>query len=99
MSELSIADLSKDLRSAIEGLESNKNLDEVGIIVRVGDGVAWIHGLRSAGYNEVLKIETPSGIVEAFALNLLEDEIGAVLLGDDAEVKAGQTVRLKGTVL
>lgn len=99
MNELSITDLSKDLRSAIDNLESSKNLDEVGVITRIGDGVAWIHGLRSAGYSEVLNIETPNGLVEAFALNLLEDEIGAVLLGDDAEVKAGQTVRLKGTAL
>lgn len=99
MSELSITELSKELRSAIENLETTGNLDEVGIILRVGDGVAWIHGLRSAGYSEVLEIETPSGVVEAFALNLLEDEIGAVLLGDDSEVKAGQSVRLKGTVL
>lgn len=99
MSEVSITELSKDLRKAIEGLETSGNLDEVGIVLRVGDGVVWVHGLRSAGYSEVLQIETPSGVVEAFALNLLEDEIGAVLLGDDAKVKAGQTVRLKGTVL
>jgi len=99
MSELSITDLSKDLRSAIQNLESNKNLDEVGVVVRVGDGVVWIHGLRNAGYNEVVNIETADGIVEAFALNLMEDEIGAVLLGDDSAVKAGQSVRLKGTVL
>lgn len=99
MSELSITDLSNDLRNAIENLDTKKQLDEVGVITRIGDGVAWIHGLRSAGYSEVLNIETPEGIVEAFALNLLEDEIGAVLLGDDSAVKAGQTVRLKGTVL
>jgi len=99
MSELSITELSKDLRKAIESLESDKSLDEVGVIVRVGDGVVWVHGLRNAGYSEVLQIETTDGIVEAFALNLLEDEIGAVLLGSDAKVKAGQTVRLKGTVL
>ena len=99
MSELSITELSKELRDAIEHLEATKGLDEVGVVLRVGDGVAWIHGLRSAGYNEVVQIETGSGTVEAFALNLLEDEIGAVLLGDDAEVKAGQTVHLKGEVL
>jgi F-type H+/Na+-transporting ATPase subunit alpha len=58
-----------------------------------------VHGLRSAGFSEMLEIETKSGIVEAFALNLMEDEIGAVLLGSDAHVSAGDTVRLKGTVL
>ena len=99
MSELSITELSKELRSAIESLEAVGNLDEVGVVLRVGDGVAWVHGLRNAGYSEVLQIETADGIVEAFALNLLEDEIGAVLLGEDRAVKAGQTVRLKGTVL
>lgn len=99
MTDLSITQLSKDLRKAIENLETNDKLEEVGIVVRVGDGVAWIHGLRNAGYSEVLQIETSDGIIEAFALNLLEDEIGAVLLGDDSGVKAGQTVRLKGTVL
>ncbi|NCO10415.1 F0F1 ATP synthase subunit alpha [Candidatus Saccharibacteria bacterium] len=99
MSNLSITELSKDLRQAIEGLETQGDFDETGIVLRVGDGVVWVHGLRSAGYSEVLHIETPSGVVEAFALNLLEDEIGAVLLGDDAEVKAGQTVRRKGSVL
>lgn len=99
MSELSITELSKELRNAIQTLETTGNLDEVGVVLRVGDGVAWIHGLRSAGYSEVIEIETESGVVEAFALNLLEDEIGAVLLGDDSEVKAGQSVRLKGSVL
>lgn len=99
MSELSISELSKELRSAIESLETAGNLDEVGVVLRVGDGVAWIHGLRNAGYSEVVEIETEHGTVEAFALNLLEDEIGAVLLGEDSAVKAGQTVRLKGTVL
>lgn len=99
MSTVSITELSKDLRQAIESLETKGSLDEVGIVVRVGDGVAWIHGLRNAGYSEVINIETEDGIVEAFALNLLEDEIGAVLLGSDSAVKAGQTVRLKGTVL
>jgi len=99
MSELSITALSKDLQKAIAGLETNANLDEVGVVLRVGDGVVWIHGLRKAGYSEVLQIETPTGVVEAFALNLLEDEIGAVLLDSDASVKAGQTVRLKGSVL
>ena len=99
MSEGTITSLSKELRHAIAQLEVQGNLEEVGIVVRVGDGVAWIHGLRKAGYSEVVEIETESGVVEAFALNLLEDEIGAVLLGGDAAVKAGQSVRLKGTVL
>lgn len=99
MSKVSITELSQDLRSAIAGLEATEGLEQVGIVVRVGDGVAWVHGLRSAGYSEVLEIESEDGIVEAFVLNLNEDEIGAVLLGDDSRVKAGARVTLKGKVL
>ncbi len=55
--------------------------------------------MREAGYSEVLKIEAGDRIVEAFALNLAEDEIGAVLLGGDNFVSAGDKVTLKGTVL
>lgn len=96
---ISISQLSADLKAAISKLENKEGLESVGVVTRVGDGVAWVHGLRDAGYSEVLEIETPNGIVEAFALNLMEDEIGAVLLGSDAEVSAGNTVRLKGKIL
>lgn len=99
MADLAVTELSKELRDAIAGLETSEGLESVGVVTRVGDGVAWIHGLRGAGSSEVLQIETEKGIVEAFALNLMEDEIGAVLLGSDEAVSAGNKVRLKGTVL
>ena len=99
MAELQVQELSKELQSAIAGLEANDGLKEAGVVIRVGDGVAWVHGLTNAGYSEVLEIDTPSGVVEAFALNLMEDEIGAVILGNDQQVAAGNTVRLKGKVL
>src|SRR5690606_9766421 len=99
MSDITASQLSKELRDAISSLEVTEGLDEVGIVTRVGDGIAWIHGLRSAGYSEVVEIESGASVVEAFALNLMEDEIGAVLLGEDSEVSAGAKVRLKGEVL
>ncbi len=99
MAEISVQELSKGLRDAIAGLEVSEGLEELGIVTRIGDGVAWVHGLKKAGYNEVLEIQTKSGVVEAFALNLMEDEIGAVLLGSDQTVAAGDKVRLKGEVL
>jgi F-type H+/Na+-transporting ATPase subunit alpha len=99
MAELSVTELSKELRDAIAQLEVSGNLETVGIVTRVGDGVAWVHGLTAAGYSEVLQIETKKGVVEAFALNLNEDEIGAVLLGSDEDVVAGAKVTLKGTIL
>ena len=99
MTKLSVTELSRDLRDAIAGLEASEGLKKVGIVTRVGDGVAWVHGLHEAGYSEVLEIESENGPVEAFALNLNEDEIGAVLLGSDSDVKAGARVSLKGETL
>jgi F-type H+-transporting ATPase subunit alpha len=100
MSELSITTLSDDIRAAIRQLKTRPEIEEVGIVTRVGDGIAWIYGLRHAGYNEMLEIEGTNGEpVTAFAFNLGEDEIGAVLLGEDVAVRAGATARLSGKVL
>jgi len=100
VSELSITELSDDIRAAIAELKQRPELEDVGVVTRVGDGIAWVYGLSGAGYNEMLEVEGTDGKnVTAFAFNLGEDEIGAVLLGDDTLVKAGAKVRLSGTVL
>ena len=99
MAEIRVKELAADLKKSIENLQVKGELSSSGIVTRVGDGVAWIYGLTDCGYNEVVRIETDGGHVEAFALNLMEDEIGAVLLGDDAQVRAGAHVTLVGNVL
>lgn len=99
MAELNIKDLSKELEAAVTSLNVAGELGTTGIVTRIGDGVAWIYGLRDCGFNEVLEIETANGTTQAFALNLMEDEIGAVLLGDDSQVSAGAKVTLSGSVL
>lgn len=100
MAELSVKELSADIKKAIDDLKGSSQLENVGIVTRVGDGIAWIYGLSQAGFNEMLEIEaTDGGSVTAFALNLMEDEIGAVLLGEDIRVKAGAKVRLSGKVV
>ena len=99
MSKIDVTELAKSLREKIAQLEATEGLEDAGVVIRVGDGVAWVHGLNSAGYSEVLEIETDGGTVEAFALNLMEDEIGAVILGGEDKVKAGASVRRKGSVL
>src|SRR5476651_2523454 len=100
MAELSITELSDDIRAAIAQLKQRPEIENVGVITRVGDGVAWIYGLAGAGYNEMLEIEGVDGQkATAFALNLGEDEIGVVLLREDTAVKAGAKVRLSGRVL
>ncbi len=98
--DLSVHELSKELQDAITALRTETGLEQAGVVTRVGDGVAWIYGLRDAGYNEVVEISGADGsVVRAFALNLLEDEIGAVILDEDSQVVAGARVRLSGSVL
>lgn len=99
MAEINVKELSKELQTAISGLQTSGELGSRGVVTRVGDGVAWIYGLREAGYSEVVTIESDEGDVEAFTLNLMEDEIGAVLLGSETAVKAGARVALSGKTL
>lgn len=100
MAEISIKELSGELKQAIEELKSAGTTQDTGVVIRVGDGVAWIYGLKKVGYNEMLEIDGSDGSkVTAFALNLMEDEIGAVILGEDTLIKAGTRVHLTGKVL
>lgn len=99
MAELQVKELSKELADAISNIGTKSSLEQTGVVTRVGDGVAWIYGLSGAGYAEVIHIETAAEPVDAFVLNLMEDEIGAVLLGEDSLVKAGAKVTLSGKVL
>lgn len=98
--EISIKELSNDIRQAIEELKNRPEIENVGIVTRVGDGIAWIYGLTTAGFNEMIEIKATNGQnVTAFAFNLGHDEIGAVLLGEDTLIKAGATAKLVGKVL
>jgi F-type H+-transporting ATPase subunit alpha len=98
--ELSITELSDDIRAAIAQLKNRPEIENVGVVTRVGDGIAWIYGLSACGYNEMLEVEGTDGQkITAFAFNLAEDEIGAVLLGEDTDIKAGAKARLSGKVL
>ncbi len=97
--EFSVKALSADIKKAIDQLKGSPDIETVGIVTRVGDGIAWIYGLSSCGYSEMLEIEGLDRSVPAFALNLMEDEIGAVLMGEDVQVKAGARVKLTGKVL
>lgn len=100
MSELNVKELSRELQDAIEGLRSTEKLQDTGVVTRVSDGVVWIYGLRGAGYSEVLEVEIDGGgVARAFALNLFEDEVGAVLVDKETGVRAGAKVRLSGRTL
>lgn len=100
MADVSAKELKSEIQAAIAELKNRPGAEKVGIVTRVGDGIAWIYGLKELGYNEMIDIEAEDGTqVPAFALNLGEDEIGAVLLGDEGKVKAGAKVRMTGKVV
>jgi F-type H+/Na+-transporting ATPase subunit alpha len=100
MKDISIQELATDIRSAIEQLKAKPEIETVGIVTRVGDGIAWIYGLSTCGYSEMIDIEATDGrTITAFAFNLSQDEIGAVILGDDTAIKAGAKAKLSGKVL
>jgi F-type H+-transporting ATPase subunit alpha len=53
MADLSIKELSQDIRNAIEQLKTRPDIEEVGVVTRVGDGIAWIYGLSNCGFSEM----------------------------------------------
>ncbi len=89
-------EITKVLRAQIENYEGVVEADEVGTVLQVGDGIARVHGLPSALALEML--ELPHG-VSGLALNLEEDNVGVVLLGEDTLIKEGDPVRRTGRVI
>ncbi len=83
-------EITKIIQQQIEGYESGVDIREVGIVTSVGDGIARIYGLDRAMYNELL--EFPRGVF-GLALNLEEDNVGAVLLGETQLVREGDQVK------
>ena len=82
------------LKSQIENYQAEVEVDEVGTVLEVGDGIARIYGLRNCMAMEML--ELPHGVT-GLALNLEEDNVGAVLLGEDTLIKEGDLVKRTGT--
>lgn len=100
MSSLNVKELSQELQGAISQLQANESgFEQAGVVTKISDGIVWIYGLSDCGFSDVVEIATDNGKAQAFALNLNEDEIGAVLLDSDVDVKAGARVTLTGTTL
>ncbi|MGW0248983.1 F0F1 ATP synthase subunit alpha [Nocardia goodfellowii] len=98
MAELTIS--SDEIRSAIESYTQSytpeTSIEEIGVVTDASDGIAHVSGLPSAMANELL--EFPGGVL-GVALNLEDREIGAVILGEFAEIEEGQEVKRTGDVL
>ena len=90
MAQIRADEITRVLREEIENYEKTINVSETGYVISVGDGIARIHGLDRVMAGEM--IEFPHDVA-GIALNLEEDQVGAVLLGDYAEIKEGDEVR------
>ncbi len=90
MAEIKPAEVSEILKKQLEGLKTDAELEEVGTVLQVGDGIARIYGLSNVQANELIEFENGSkGIV----LNLEEDNVGAVLFGLSEEIREGDQVK------
>ena len=79
MAEIKPAEVTAILRQQLAGLNQGSDLEEVGTVLQVGDGVARIYGLNNVEAGELIEL---AGGVKAIVLNLEEDNVGAVLLGE-----------------
>ena len=89
-------DIASVIKRQIEEFGRDLSMVDVGTVIEVGDGIAQIHGLSGAAYSELLEFE---GGVMGMALNLEEDSVGAVILGDPLVVREGSEVRSTGRVV
>jgi F-type H+-transporting ATPase subunit alpha len=84
-------EISKILRQQIESFGAGVSVAEVGTVIKVGDGIADIHGLEKVMAGELLEFE--KGSASGLALNLEEDKVGVVLLGDYLSIQEGDIVK------
>jgi F-type H+/Na+-transporting ATPase subunit alpha len=96
MAQIKADEITKILREQIENYQQTVSVDEVGAVISVGDGIARVHGLERCMSGEMLTF--PHGVT-GIALNLEEDQVGAVLLGDYTEIKEGDIVKRTKTIM
>src|SRR6267143_1570696 len=96
MANIKADEISKILREQIENYEQTVAVDEVGAIISVGDGIARVHGLAKVMAGEMLAFPHD---VFGIALNLEEEQVGVVLLGESQELKEGDVVKRTNTIM
>ncbi len=96
MAQIQADEISRLLRAEIENYEKAVNVSETGSVISVGDGIARIYGLENVMAGELIEF---TGGVSGIALNLEEDQVGAVLLGEYAGIKEGDEVRRTGRIM
>jgi F-type H+-transporting ATPase subunit alpha len=88
-------EISSILRQQLSNFNTSAELEEVGTVLQVGDGIARIYGLNNVKSGELVEFETG---VKAIALNLEEDNVGVVLMGEGANIKEGSKVKRTGMI-
>ncbi len=96
MAQIRADEISRVLLSEIENYDAVANISETGSVISVGDGIARLYGLQNAMAGELIEF-SPETV--GIALNLEEDQVGAVLLGDYSHVKEGDQVRRTGKIM
>jgi len=96
MAQIKADEITELLRQQIESYEQKIQVDEVGTVISLGDGIARVHGLDKVMAGEL--IEFPHGVA-GLAMNLDEDQVGAVLLGDYTELSEGDQVKRTGKIM
>lgn len=95
MAEVKPAEVSAILRQQLSGFKSEQELEEVGTVLQVGDGIARIYGLSKVQSGELIEFENG---LKGIVLNLEEDNVGAVTLGSSTDIKEGETVKRTGKI-
>jgi F-type H+-transporting ATPase subunit alpha len=95
MAEVKPAEVSAILREQLSGLKTEAELQEVGTVLQIGDGIARVYGLSNVQYGELVEFENG---LQSMALNLEEDNVGLVLLGNGKGIKEGATVKRTGKI-
>ena len=95
MVEIKPDEISAILRQQLTNFNASANLEEVGTVLQVGDGIARVYGLNSVRQGELVAFENG---VKAIALNLEEDNVGVVLMGESGDIKEGAQVRRTGQI-
>ncbi len=95
MAGIKPAEVSAILRQQLSGFKSEAELEEVGTVLQVGDGIARIYGLSGVQSGELIEFETG---LQGIVLNLEEDNVGAVLLGSVTKIKEGDVVKRTGKI-
>lgn len=90
MAEINPAEVSAILKQQLANFDTQSNVEEVGTVLTIGDGIARVYGLENVQYGELVRFEAG---VEGIVLNLEEDNVGVALLGESKMVKEGDTVR------